>query len=105
MGNNGISIINLLYSTGHTHCQIYTHVNCEQYGGFTCKIHAKNKHVKLYTNNNIVRSLNYVQDACIYCREISSLTFTCKLCVFLFNGRSKKKHKMLIDRSLNFYHT
>ena len=30
-----------IYSTGHGHCSIYTCVNCGQYGGFTCKIHAK----------------------------------------------------------------
>ena len=51
-----ISIINLLYSTGHTYCTIYTHVkyNCVQYGGFTGKTHAKNMRVKLYRNNKLL---------------------------------------------------
>ena len=31
--------------------------------------------VKFYTINKITSSLNYTQDACIYCREISSLSF------------------------------
>lgn len=46
-----------------------------QYSKFTCKIHAKNTCVKFYTINKITSSLNYMQDACIYCREISSLSF------------------------------
>ena len=60
------------YSKGHGHCSTYPFVNCMQYGGFPCKVHAKNLSVNF--TQALTRRLFARKFACISLQQQIWLT-------------------------------